>query len=110
MVTGISRPPKHRNPQNAAGREASPPAASFLRDLLSSPSSPLKLLRLAAGVRVVPLARALGLHYTTLHRIEAGTYPPSPELVRRLAEILQVDPDALCPPQEEEERELSHGR
>ena len=49
------------------------------------------------------LAQRAGITRTALSRIEAGAVEPRPTTVRRLAEVLGVEPDALMAPEEEEE-------
>jgi transcriptional regulator with XRE-family HTH domain len=41
------------------------------------------------------LSERSGIAYTTIHGIETGKHDPRPSTILRLAEALDVDPDAL---------------
>ena len=52
-----------------------------------------KLARLERGLRQIDVARAAGIGEGYVSRIETGRVDPSPELVRRIAQALNVGTD-----------------
>jgi transcriptional regulator with XRE-family HTH domain len=52
-----------------------------------------KLARLEKGLRQIDIARAAGIGEGYVSRIETGRVEPGPDLVRRIAQALNIDPD-----------------
>ena len=52
-----------------------------------------KLARLEKGLRQIDIARAAGIGEGYVSRIETGRVEPGPDLVRRIAQALHIDPD-----------------
>lgn len=58
----------------------------------------LKLRRLRKALTQQQLAEKAGVNRTTIVRLEAGYDHPSPTTVRRLADVLGVEPEDLMEP------------
>lgn len=56
-------------------------------------SRSLKTLRIAAGMKQIPAATAVGISQPGLSRIEKGKTVPDPEIVEALARLYCADPD-----------------
>jgi transcriptional regulator with XRE-family HTH domain len=52
-----------------------------------------KRARLEKGLRQIDIARAAGIGEGYVSRIETGRVEPGPDLVRRIAQALNIDPD-----------------
>jgi transcriptional regulator with XRE-family HTH domain len=55
-----------------------------------------KLARLAKGLRQIDVARAAGIGEGYVSRIETGRAEPGPDLVRRIAQALHIEPEYLA--------------
>ena len=55
----------------------------------------LRDARLAAGLNQRKAAKAAGIHFTHLSKVESGHENPSDDLVRRLCALYHVDPEPL---------------
>ncbi|HUR86324.1 MAG TPA: helix-turn-helix transcriptional regulator [Solirubrobacteraceae bacterium] len=64
---------------------------------LRTPPSPLRLRRLALGLRQVDVAELAGLSREQIVRLEAGDCTPGWGTVQRLAAALQASPEVLFP-------------
>lgn len=60
----------------------------------------IRNFRLARGLSTMDLARAVGCSYVQMTRIQAGTRGPSLGMLERLAAVLGVKIDDLCPERE----------
>lgn len=59
-------------------------------------SRSLRNLRIAAGVKQIPAATAVGISQPGLSRIEKGKTVPGPEIVEALARVYGADPDTTA--------------
>ncbi len=75
---------------NIAAKQAAPRVAS-------QSTSPVRVYRVAAGMRQADLAALAGLNPETIRRLELGQNHPQRATRRALADALGVEPELLWP-------------
>lgn len=68
------------------------------RSIETQPASALELYRRARGLTCAQLAELATIHRATVGRIERGEHVPRRATARLLAEVLEVEVEALFPP------------
>jgi transcriptional regulator with XRE-family HTH domain len=100
MATSDARPMRVHNLLTTRGRRAAcrrPPPCGMLSASMAT-NTPLREARLAAGTSQAALARKAQLSRLALRRLEEGASAPQLATARKLARALDMDADALWPP------------
>jgi transcriptional regulator with XRE-family HTH domain len=78
----------------------------YIREIITRIQDKIKKLRKNKGLAQKQLAEMVGINTTHLSRLETGRYQPSVEVLKKLADTLQVTTDYLLSDTDDEAEEI----